>query len=115
MQQFQARERPRDEREEDDAFGKRCGPCHRALTTTRGGLGRGSVAPNLSGLFTRYYPKTAPGGAAWEERSLKKWIALAINSLPVPVSPRSRTVVGASRTIETSLKTSSIRGPCPTI
>ncbi|WP_129125026.1 selenite/tellurite reduction operon c-type cytochrome lipoprotein ExtS [Geomonas oryzae] len=62
------------EREEEDIFGKRCGPCHRALTATHGGLGRGSVAPNLSGLFTRYYPKTAPNGAAWEERSLKKWL-----------------------------------------
>lgn len=62
------------EREEENIFEKRCGACHRALTATRGGLGRGGLAPNLSGLFTRYYPKTAPGGAAWEERSLKKWL-----------------------------------------
>lgn len=61
-------------REEEDVFGKRCGPCHRALTATLGGVGRGSVAPNLSGLFSGYYPKTAPGGAAWEERSLEKWL-----------------------------------------
>ena len=58
----------------DDVFEKRCAPCHRVLTRSRGGLGRGGIGPDLSGLFSGYYPKSAPGGAPWSRAALKKWL-----------------------------------------
>ena len=40
-------------------FERQCGPCHRVLTPA-GLLGTGTAGANLSGLFTPFYPKTAP-------------------------------------------------------
>lgn len=40
-------------------FERQCGPCHRALTPS-GSLGTGAAGPNLAGLFTPFYPRTAP-------------------------------------------------------
>ncbi|WP_224959310.1 selenite/tellurite reduction operon c-type cytochrome lipoprotein ExtS [Geomonas subterranea] len=77
----------------DNIFEKRCGACHRVLTRTRGGLGRGSIGPNLSGLLTEFYPKTAAGGTAWSSAALEKWlenprkIREQTQMRPVPLQP----------------------------
>ena len=42
-----------------------------------------------------------------------RWMARATNSLPVPDSPRTSTVVGAGATRATSSATSRILGFCP--
>ena len=34
----------------------------------------GAPGPNLSGLFTPFYPKTAPGDRAWTEKALADWL-----------------------------------------
>lgn len=58
----------------EDLFSKRCGICHRILTSRRGGLGRGSVAPNLSGLFTEHYPGVYGEEERWTPENLEKWM-----------------------------------------
>ncbi|MBJ6798753.1 selenite/tellurite reduction operon c-type cytochrome lipoprotein ExtS [Geomonas propionica] len=58
----------------DNVFEKRCGACHRALTRTLGGLGHGAIGPNLSGLLSEFYPKTAEGRTPWGQGPLKKWL-----------------------------------------
>ncbi|MBU5611781.1 selenite/tellurite reduction operon c-type cytochrome lipoprotein ExtS [Geomonas azotofigens] len=60
--------------ERDNVFEKRCGDCHRALTRAVGGVGRGAIGPNLSGLLSEFYPKTAAGRTRWSEGALKKWL-----------------------------------------
>jgi cytochrome c2 len=54
-------------------FEKECGGCHRFLGST-GPVGGGSAGPNLSGLFTPFYPKTAPGDRAWTGKALADWL-----------------------------------------
>jgi mono/diheme cytochrome c family protein len=54
-------------------FERQCGGCHRALTAA-GPLGSGDAGPNLSGLFTPFYPRTAPGERAWTESVLRDWL-----------------------------------------
>lgn len=64
-----------DKREDmENVFEKRCGSCHRVLTRNLGGLGRGDIGPNLSGLLTGHYPRTAPGNAPWRRDALEKWL-----------------------------------------
>ncbi len=58
----------------DLLFPKACGPCHRILSDTGGGLGIGAVGPNLSGLLTPHYPKTFGGVERWTPENLKKWL-----------------------------------------
>jgi len=70
----------------ESAFEKSCGGCHRILSSS-GPRGTGSAGPNLSGLFTAFYPRTAPDpatakspttaaatGGAWSERALGDWL-----------------------------------------
>lgn len=64
----------REQADRENLFEKRCGACHRLLSRTCGGLGRGSVGPNLSGLLAGHYPKTAPGDTAWNAATLEKWL-----------------------------------------
>jgi mono/diheme cytochrome c family protein len=54
-------------------FEKECGGCHRFLGPT-GPVGTGSAGPNLSGLFTPFYPKTAAGDRAWTGKALAEWL-----------------------------------------
>lgn len=54
-------------------FDSACGGCHRTLTPV-GPFGRGSAGPNLSGLFSTYYPPTAPGERPWEVATLVSWV-----------------------------------------
>ena len=55
-------------------FVKRCGGCHRALTEKLGSVGRGGTGPNLSALFTPYYPGRYREGEPWSEQRLREWI-----------------------------------------
>lgn len=54
-------------------FDQQCGGCHRALLAT-GPAGRAAVGPNLTGLFTPFYPPTAPGNRPWTPDALRKWL-----------------------------------------
>jgi mono/diheme cytochrome c family protein len=55
-------------------FEDKCGGCHRLLTSP-GPRGFGKRGPNLSGLLTSFYPRTAPGERAWSEKVLTDWVA----------------------------------------
>ncbi len=57
----------------DTAFEVNCGGCHRSITGA-GPSGRGSSGPNLSGLFTPFYPAGAPGHPPWNASSLERWL-----------------------------------------
>jgi mono/diheme cytochrome c family protein len=54
-------------------FDKQCGDCHRRLGPS-GPAGTGSQGPNLSGLFTPFYPHTAPGHRPWTTKALADWL-----------------------------------------
>lgn len=55
-------------------FVKHCGGCHKALTVTRGALGHGNTGPNLSGLFSQWYPSLFPEWPDWTPERLKGWM-----------------------------------------
>ena len=57
-----------------DVFTSKCGSCHRVLTERQGVVGTGDIGPNLSGLFSPYYPKTFGKGQAWNDERLKRWL-----------------------------------------
>jgi cytochrome c2 len=63
-----------EEQVEESTFGKHCGCCHKVLTTRFGGLGKGDIGPNLSGLFSEHYPKTHRDKEPWSSKSLKNWV-----------------------------------------
>lgn len=79
-------------REAEHAFVRICGRCHKALSRRLGGVGRGDPGPNLSGLFTAFYPRTFPVGREWTQDRLKAWVrnprSVKLNALmpPVPLS-----------------------------
>lgn len=57
-----------------DVFTRICGSCHRLLSERHGALGAGNIGPNLSGLFTTYYPKTFNSYNDWTFNNLKSWL-----------------------------------------
>jgi mono/diheme cytochrome c family protein len=57
-----------------DIFSAKCGSCHRILSERLGAVGTGEVGPNLSGLFSEYYPKTFKNGDAWTIQNLSAWL-----------------------------------------
>ena len=59
----------------ENIFEKHCGACHRMLSSRNGGLGRGEIGPNLSGLFSPFYPATFHDRERWSAANLKKWLA----------------------------------------
>jgi len=67
----------------ENIFVKRCGGCHRMLTTRLGGVGRGDVGPNLSGLLTKFYPANYGRGEPWTRDRLEKWLANPRQSRPL--------------------------------
>jgi mono/diheme cytochrome c family protein len=75
---------------ETTVFERTCGGCHRVLTPA-GPLGSADAGPNLAGLFTSYYPRTAPGGGAWTSALLAEWTknprASRPNTTMPPVDP----------------------------
>ncbi|WP_243371025.1 selenite/tellurite reduction operon c-type cytochrome lipoprotein ExtS [Geotalea sp. SG265] len=76
----------------ENSFVKRCGSCHKLLSEAYGGLGSGRIGPNLSGIFSEFYPVTFSGKERWNEVNLKRWLKnprmVRPNALmpPVPVS-----------------------------
>ena len=58
----------------EDIFSKKCGSCHRVVTGHLGALGSGDIGPNLSGLFSPYYPKTFKNRENWTSRNLGDWL-----------------------------------------
>lgn len=77
----------------ENEFVKRCGQCHKALSERYGGLGRGDIAPNLSGLFTRFYPETFREHERWSIENLRKWLQnprrLRKNARMIPIPIKS--------------------------
>jgi mono/diheme cytochrome c family protein len=67
-------------------FEKQCGGCHRFLGP-RGPVGTGTAGPNLSGLFTPFYPSTAPGHRPWTEKALADWLRNPRASRPATTMP----------------------------
>jgi cytochrome c2 len=63
-----------EEQAEESIFGKHCGSCHTVLTTRFGGMGKGDIGPNLSGLFSEHYPTTYSDKQPWSSKSLKSWL-----------------------------------------
>ncbi|KAF0220245.1 MAG: lipoprotein cytochrome [Geobacteraceae bacterium] len=59
----------------ENIFEKHCGACHRMLSTRDGGIGKGEIGPNLSGLFSPFYPATFRERERWSAANLKKWVA----------------------------------------
>jgi len=57
-----------------DPFSVKCGPCHRALSSRLGAVGAGVIGPDLSGLFSPFYPPAAPSGEPWTVRRLARWL-----------------------------------------
>lgn len=55
-------------------FSKKCASCHRLLSERYGAMGKGDIGPNLSGLLTRWYPKTFKNGEGWDEKRLRDWL-----------------------------------------
>ena len=58
----------------ENSFVKLCGPCHKSLSERSGALGNGDIGPNLSGLFSEYYPKTYRDTESWTPDKLRKWL-----------------------------------------
>lgn len=79
-----------EEKGDEDAFSRRCGPCHKALTALHGGLGKGSVGPNLSALFTGEYPKARRGDRPWTAARLKGWVENPRGERPAALMPPVR-------------------------
>jgi cytochrome c2 len=67
-------------------FEKECGGCHRFLGAA-GPVGTGTAAPNLSGLFTEFYPPTAPGERRWTEKALADWLRNPRSARPHATMP----------------------------
>lgn len=61
-------------RRTDNIFETQCGPCHKILTETFGALGKGKIGPNLSGLFSEFYPANLKDNGRWTVDVLKKWL-----------------------------------------
>jgi len=55
-------------------FEKQCGRCHMLLSIHWGGIGQGRSAPNLSGLFSPFYPVPPKEGENWNATTLERWL-----------------------------------------
>lgn len=70
----------------DDEFTRHCGNCHKVISKKYGPLGKGNWGPNLSGLFSLYFP-TEKG--RWNRERLIRWIKnpreIDKNSLMPPI------------------------------
>lgn len=57
----------------NNTFNKKCSNCHKLISATYGPLGRGNVAPNLSGLFSDFYPHKFEH-KKWDKNTLEEWL-----------------------------------------
>ncbi len=79
-----------------NVFTLHCGKCHKLLSEKFGGLGSSNAGPNLSGLFSGFYPWTYGNAEPWDTERLKKWLdnPLDINKnalmQPVRLKPGER-------------------------
>ena len=76
----------RDAARAPSTFDEKCGGCHRLLTSL-GPRGAGRQGPNLSGLLTPFYPKTAPGDLPWSEKTLTEWLENPRAMRPLALMP----------------------------
>jgi hypothetical protein len=51
-------------------------------------MGRGSQGPNLSGLFTTFYPPNVPRHRTWDSDTLDEWLGVTLALFAL--SPRCR-------------------------
>ena len=58
----------------DNIFSRSCGACHRILTKREGGIGKGDIGPNLSGIFSDFYFQNFKGGKSWDSNGLEQWL-----------------------------------------
>jgi cytochrome c2 len=58
----------------DNIFSRSCGACHRILTKREGGIGKGNIGPNLSGIFSDFYFQNFKGGKFWDSNGLEQWL-----------------------------------------
>jgi len=58
----------------DSIFSRNCGACHRILTKHKGGIGKGDIGPNLSGLLSDYYFQNFKGSKSWNSNGLEQWL-----------------------------------------
>ncbi|HUV78922.1 MAG TPA: selenite/tellurite reduction operon c-type cytochrome lipoprotein ExtS [Desulfobacterales bacterium] len=63
-----------DKEDRDNIFNRSCGGCHRMLTQRIGGIGKGDMGPNLSGIFSDFYFQTFQGSISWDSTGLEKWL-----------------------------------------
>ncbi len=68
-----------------DIFMTKCGSCHRMLSQRLGAAGTGEIGPNLSGLFSGFYPKTFRNGETWTPGNLNDWL-----KNPREIKPQAR-------------------------
>jgi cytochrome c2 len=66
----------------ENSFVKQCGPCHRILSERYGGLGKGDIGPNLSGLLSEFYPSAYRDAETWTIEKLRKWLENPRSSRP---------------------------------
>jgi cytochrome c2 len=57
----------------DNIYEKKCGGCHKMISSIFGPVGSADIAPNLSGLLTDFYPWEI-AGKKWNEQILSEWI-----------------------------------------
>lgn len=57
-----------------DVFSTKCGSCHRLLSGRFGAVGVGGIGPNLSGLFSGFYPKNFKNSEQWTPKNLAAWL-----------------------------------------
>lgn len=65
-----------------DQFALKCGSCHKILSERKGLLGIGDYGPNISGLFTDFYPRSYKKGESWSGERLKQWLENPRKILP---------------------------------
>ena len=63
-----------DQEVSDSIFSRNCGACHRILTKHKGGIGKGEIGPNLSGLLSDYYFQNFKGSKSWDSNGLEQWL-----------------------------------------
>jgi cytochrome c2 len=63
-----------DNEDGDNIFRRNCGACHRILTKSVGGVGKGDIGPNLSGLFSDFYFQNFKGSESWDSKGLGQWL-----------------------------------------
>lgn len=58
----------------ENIFSRKCGACHRVLTERQGAIGTGDIGPNLSGLFSGFYPVNFGEEQVWTGERLRRWL-----------------------------------------